>query len=54
MPITVYTVPHVGFEGAVNFGNKMLLALDGFSFTDNLFQAKEIEPCIAPNKDTRA
>ena len=54
VPITVYTVPHVGFEGAVNFGNKMLLALDGFSFTDNLFQAKEIEPCIAPNNDARA
>lgn len=43
VPITVYTVTHVGFEGAVNLGNKMLMAMDGHSFVDNCFTANEIE-----------
>lgn len=43
VPITVYTVTHVGFEGAVNLGNKMLMAIDGHSFVDNCFTANEIE-----------
>jgi nitrogenase molybdenum-iron protein alpha/beta subunit len=46
VPITVYTVPHVGFEGAVNLGNKLIMALNGYSFTEDVFNAKEIEPCI--------
>ncbi len=51
VPITVYTVPHVGFEGAVNLGNKLIMAMDGYSFTESVFQAKEIEGCICPKKD---
>ncbi|MDO5323867.1 MAG: nitrogenase component 1 [Clostridia bacterium] len=43
VPITVYTVTHVGFEGAVNLGNKMLMAMDGHSFVENSFTANEIE-----------
>lgn len=43
VPITVYTVTHVGFEGAINLGNKMLMAMDGHSFVDNAFTANEIE-----------
>lgn len=51
VPITVYTVTHVGFEGAVNLGNKMLMAMDGHSFVDNCFTANEIEgyTCTAHN-----
>lgn len=40
VPITVYTVPHVGFEGAVNLGNKLIMAMDGFSFTESAFEAR--------------
>ena len=29
VPITVYTTPNVGFEGTVNLGNKLLLAMSG-------------------------
>ena len=43
VPITVYTVTHVGYEGAVNLGNKMLMAMDGHSFVENCFTANEIE-----------
>ena len=43
VPITVYTVTHVGYEGAVNLGNKMLMAMDGHSFVENSFTANEIE-----------
>lgn len=43
VPITVYTVTHVGFEGAVNLGNKMRMAMDGHSFVENAFTANEIE-----------
>lgn len=46
VPITVYTSPHVGFEGTVNLGNKLVLALDGFDFTESSLKAKEIKPCI--------
>lgn len=46
VPITVYTSPHVGFEGVVNLGNKLKLALDGYDFTENILKAKEIQPCI--------
>ncbi len=42
VPITVYTVTHVGYEGAVNLGNKMLMAMDGHSFVENCFTANEI------------
>ena len=33
----------VGYEGAVNLGNKMLMAMDGHSFVENCFTANEIE-----------
>ena len=46
VPITVYTVTHVGYEGAVNLGNKMLMAMDGHSFVENCFTANEIEGYI--------
>ena len=46
VPITVYTSPHVGFEGVVNLGNKLKLALEGYDFTENILKAKEIQPCI--------
>ncbi len=46
VPITVYTVTHVGYEGAVNLGNKMLMAMDGHSFVDSAFAANEIEGYI--------
>lgn len=43
VPITVYTVTHVGFEGCVNLGNKMLMAMNGHNFVENNFTANEIE-----------
>lgn len=48
VPITVYTTPHVGFEGAVNLGNKLLLAMGGFSFTESSFSAREVEGYLCP------
>ncbi|MBS4987626.1 nitrogenase component 1 [Anaerotruncus colihominis] len=52
VPITVYTVPHVGFEGAVNLGNKLLLAMSGYSFTESQFIAREVEGVICPSNDS--
>ncbi len=46
VPITVYTSAHVGFEGVINLGNKLKLALEGYDFTENIQKAKEIQPCI--------
>ena len=51
IPITVYTTPHVGFEGTINLGNKLLMAMDGFSFTESSFIAKEVEGYVCPRKD---
>lgn len=48
VPITVYTVPHVGYEGAVNLGNKLIMAMDGFSFTESSFVAREVEGYVCP------
>ena len=48
VPITVYTTPHVGFEGTVNLGNKLLLAMSGFSFTESCFTAREVEGYVCP------
>lgn len=45
VPITVYTVPHVGFAGAVNFGDKLRMAMNGYCFTESVFNAKELPPC---------
>jgi nitrogenase molybdenum-iron protein alpha/beta subunit len=50
VPITVYTVPHVGFRGAVNFGDKMIMAMQGFCFTENVFNAKELPECTHHSK----
>ncbi len=46
VPITVYTSPHVGFEGVINLGRKLKMALEGYDFTENIMKAKEIQPCI--------
>ena len=48
VPITVYTTPHVGFEGTINLGNKLLLAMEGFSFTENSFTARDVEGYVCP------
>jgi len=42
VPITVYQVPHVGFEGIINLGNKLIMALNGHSFVDNAYIANDI------------
>lgn len=46
VPITIYTVPHEGFSGAVNFGDKLRMAMKGFNFTESVFNAKEIPECM--------
>ncbi len=51
VPITVYTVPHVGYEGTVNLGNKLIMALNGHNFTENNFTANDLEGYICPKTD---
>ncbi len=46
VPITIYTVPHEGYAGAVNFGDKLRMAMRGFNFTESVFNAKEIPECM--------
>ncbi len=50
VPITVYTVPHVGFKGTINFGDKLVMAMQGHSFTENVFNAKELPTCTHHSK----
>ncbi len=50
VPITIYTVPHEGYSGAVNFGDKLRMAMQGFDFTESVFNAKELPECIQLHK----